>query len=336
MHFASPQAFGLLLLLPLAGLWRWRRRRPQGLPISSLSLFEGLKQHRPWRLYLSRALYLAFFLLLVLALARPQSGHEVIKTTQKGIDIMLAVDTSASMQAQDFKPNRLEAARNVIQNFVGQQQGNRLGIVVFAGASFTLMPLSTDYAMIMDSIAEIHPQIVREPGTAIGDAIANALYRFGDKNKGSRVIILLTDGENTAGHTQPLVAAQMARQKDVRIHVIGMGKPEGVPVPIVDPSTGRRFYLRDNKGNLYLSRINEDDLKQIASLTGGLYFRADNNNSLHAIYAQINQMEKSEFETHKRTIYTERMHWFLIPALLCLLGTILLRQGRGQVLQAEA
>lgn len=335
MRFAQPEAFALLLLIPLYWFWaRHQAKLGEGLPFTTLSVLDAIRRPWPWALWSSSLCFLFFYVGVVTALARPQSGREFITTKQKGIDIMLAIDTSASMLAEDFRPDRLSAARRVIDDFIAKQEGNRLGVVVFAGQSFTLIPLTTDYALVREAVKEVHPQIVKEPGTAIGEAIANALYRFKDDNTGSRVIVLLTDGENTAGETQPLIAAQIARQKDIRIHVIGMGKPEGVPVPVVDPQTGRRVYLRDRHGKLYLSRINEPDLKQIAYRTGGLYFRADNDNKLTAIYEQINQMEKTEFESRKRTVYAEKMALFLWPALGFFLVGILLKQTRAQVLEA--
>ncbi len=336
MRFADPAWFALFLLIPIYLGFKWKQRgRQQGLPFAP---WTDLKQvtGRPGSLVIFYLMQFAFFSCIVFAMARPQSGREEVKTTQEGIDIMLAVDTSASMLAEDFRPNRLTAAKRVLENFINKQQSNRLGVVVFAGRSFTLMPLSTDYALIADSIKEIHPQIVKRGGTAIGDALSNAIYRFRKDNTTSRAIILLTDGENTVGETEPLVAAQIARQKNIRVHVIGIGKPEGVPVPVINPATGRREYLRDGRGNLYLSRINEEDLKKIASLTGGLYFRADNENSLTAIYDQINAMEKTRFETRKRTIYSEKMHWFLIPGLLFFLLALLLRLKQGEVLELRS
>ncbi|MGV3524644.1 MAG: VWA domain-containing protein [Candidatus Sericytochromatia bacterium] len=336
MRLAQPEALWLLLLLPVYLVWRWRQAAHQGLPYSALSLLQGVGKTRPWSHWLIAGFNLLGVLLLIGALSRPQMGREMVKTTQKGIDIMLAVDTSASMLAEDFKPNRLEAAKKVLENFIVKQQGNRLGMVVFAGRSFTLIPLTSDYGMVTESVKEIHPEMVREAGTAIGDALTNALYRFREDSPTSRVIVLLTDGENTAGDTQPLVAAQMARQKNIRVHVIGIGTPEGVPVPVIDPRSGRKVYLREPNGELYLSRINEEDLRKMASMTGGLYFRADSENTLNAIYNQINEMEKTEFETSKRTVYAERMQWLLLPGLLLLVIAGILRALKGQILEARS
>ncbi len=316
MKFASPEAFLLLLLWPVyMGLvWRMRSQR-SGLPLATYRFLMPVRRWE-WRIWLPGILYLLGFVLVVGALARPQSGREVVKQTQQGVDVMLAVDTSGSMLAEDFTPNRLEVAKQVLQDFVTEQEGNRLGIVVFAGRSFTLLPLTTDQNLVAESLGDITADMVAVDGTAIGDAIANALYRFNKDNTKSRVLILLTDGENNAGNIQPLIAAQFARQRNVKIYTIGMGKPGGAPIPFFDRQTGQRTYVRDRYGNFFLTRINEEDLKAIAQATGGLYFKADNKQKLVEIYRRIAQMEKSDFEVRRSTRYTELMIWLLLPALL--------------------
>jgi len=266
-------------------------------------------------------------------MARPQAGREVTSTKEKGVDIILALDTSGSMLAEDFLPNRLEAAKKVIAEFVRNQKSNRVGMVVFAGRSFTLLPMTTDYSLIIEAIKDIHPHIVKIDGTAIGDGISNAIYRFREDNLKSRVLILLTDGENTAGNIKPLVAAQVARQKNVRIYTIGMGKAEGVPIPVTDPRTGQRYYVRDRSGNLYLSRINAKELTEIAQLTGGLYFQADNAEKLKDIYKRIAEMEKAEYEVKHTTLYLEQMVWFGVPALILLMLALLMNLTVSRVLR---
>lgn len=347
MRFANPEAFLLLLLLPLYGLWLWRKRHDgEALPFTALSLLDLMRRPLPVAIWLSSLCYLLFYVGLVAALARPQAGREFVTTTQKGIDIMLAVDTSASMMAEDFRPNRLEATKNVIETFISKQEGNRLGVVVFAGQAFTLLPLSTDYGMIKQAVADIHPTMVKEGGTAIGEALASAIYRLDEKKSSSKVIILLTDGEDTSDPVlsiRPLDAAQFAREKDIRVHVIGMGTLHNkVPVPVIDPKTGRKMinpytgrtaYIMNKNGVPYYTRLDEADLKEIAKRTGGLYFRADNDNKLSAIYEQINQMEKTDFQSRKRTVYAEQMSLFLWPAVGFFLLALVLRQTRAQVLE---
>lgn len=333
MRFANPEAFGLLLLIPIyLAIFVQRQARQKGLPFPSLGLLLQQPRQIPW-LYVLRSVCLTLAVIcMIAALARPQAGREIQQNTQKGIDIMLVFDISASMLAEDLKPNRFLAAKEVLKKFVSQQQGHRVGVVVFSGKSFTLIPLSTDYHLVQESIEGVFPEMVKEPGTAIGDAISNGIYRLRKQKTPSRVIVLLTDGENTAGNVKPIVAAQMARQLNIRVHTIGIGRPEGVPVPAIDRRTGRKVYLRDTQGNLYLSKIDEPELRKIASMTGGLYFRADNENSLQAIYEQINKMEKTAFETHKQTIYSEKFHWFGIPALVFLMIAVFLQFSKAQPL----
>lgn len=335
MRFANPEAFLLLLLLPVVVLLRqkYRPERREALPLPTFSRLLELPRTGLWKLWLPRFLYLLGVLCLIGALARPQFGREITSSKEKGVDIILALDTSGSMQAEDFQPNRLEAAKKVISEFVANQKSNRIGVVVFAGRSFTLLPLTTDYPLVLDAIKDIHRGTVKIDGTAIGDGIANAVYRFKSENAKSRVIVLLTDGENTTGNIEPLVAAQVARQKNVKIYTIGMGKAEGVPIPMTNPQTGERFYVRDRNGNLFLSRINAKELAEIAQTTGGLYFQADNAEKLNAIYARIGQMEKSEFETKRTTLYLEQMIWLALPALILLTLSFVLRTTLGRVVR---
>lgn len=329
MRFAYPYAFTLLLLIPLYywGWRRWQQRRTQGLPLTHLKALAPLGHigaNFSWATFIAQLCLLLFWVGLVSAIARPQMGQTVEKSKVRGVDIILAVDTSLSMLAEDLKPNRLAVAKEVIQQFIQIQNGNRLGVVVFAGQSYTLLPLSTDYAMVSESVADIEIDMIDKGGTAIGDAIANGVYRFKDDNPKSRVIILLTDGEKTEG-IDPVQAAKVAGQRGIKIHTIGLGKREGAPIPVIDRYTGRRTYARDPDGNLYLSKLKGEDLKAISKITGGQFFRADSVDTLEQVYAQINTMEKADFETRTQTLYSEKMHWFLIPALIFLLLGMLFR-----------
>lgn len=329
MRFAYPYAFTLLLILPLYywGWKRWQQRNTRGLPLTHLSVLAPLNRmggHFSWSAFAAQTCLLLFWVGLISAIARPQMGQTIEKNKVRGVDIILAVDTSLSMLAEDLRPNRLAVAKEVIQKFIQIQNGNRLGVVVFAGQSYTLLPLSTDYAMVSESVADIAIDMIDKGGTAIGDAITNGVYRFKDDNPKSRVIILLTDGEKTEG-LDPVQAAKVASQRGVKIHTIGLGKREGAPIPVIDRYTGRRSYARDPDGNLYLSKLKGEDLKAISKITGGSFFRADSVDTLEQVYAQINAMEKADFETRTQTLYSEKMHWFLIPALTFLLLTWLFR-----------
>jgi Ca-activated chloride channel family protein len=246
--------------------------------------------------------------------------------TVKGVDIMLAVDTSDSMLAKDLgEKNRIETAKEVISKFIARQNGNRLGLVVFSGASFTLSPLTLDYEMISNAIKDVDVSTVKIDGTAIGDAIVNALYRFDYSNKNrNKVIILLTDGENNSGKVAPEKATGMAINKKVKIYTIGIGKAEGTPLIIKDPLTGKEKYSKDVFGNTIYSKINEEDLVKMAKATNGYYFQAIDKKALENIYNKINMLEKAEVVTSKINNYSEKMAYFLIPALILLLLDFLL------------
>jgi Ca-activated chloride channel homolog len=335
MRFANPEAFLLLLLLPVFVYFKLKRQpaKHEALPLPTFSRLLELPRAWPWKLWLPPLLYLLGVICLIGALARPQYGREITTSKEKGVDIILALDTSGSMQAEDFQPNRLEAAKRVISEFVSNQKSNRLGVVVFAGRSFTLLPMTTDYPLVLDAIKDIQDKTVKIDGTAIGDGIANAVYRFKEDNTKSRVLILLTDGENTTGNILPLVAAQVARQKNVKIYTIGMGTSEGVPIPMTDPQTGRRYYVRDRNGNLFRSRINAKELTEIAKITGGLYFQADNAEKLTAIYQRIAEMEKTEYEVKHTTLYLEQMIWLAFPAFILLCLAFVLRMTIAKVVR---
>lgn len=329
MRFAYPYAFVLLLVLPFLfwGWHRWQKRHAKGLPLTHLKELSGLSGFRAsfsWGHFAAQVCLFLFWVGFVAALARPQMGQTIERNKVRGVDIILAVDTSLSMLAEDLRPNRLAVAKEVIQKFIRLQAGNRLGVVVFAGQSYTLLPLSTDYAMVSDAVADIAIDMIDKGGTAIGDAIANGVYRFRDDNPKSRVIILLTDGEKTEG-MDPIQAAKVASQRGIKIHTIGLGKREGAPIPVIDRYTGQRSYARDPRGNLYLSKLKGEDLRKISELTGGEFFRADSVDTLEKVYAQINAMEKADFETRTQTLYSEKMHWFLLPALGFLALALLLR-----------
>jgi Ca-activated chloride channel family protein len=248
---------------------------------------------------------------------------------------MLALDISGSMRAEDFQPeNRLVAAKQVIGEFIGKSLGNRLGLVIFAGRSLTVAPLTTDHQMVRDALARVQFDSVKQDGTAIGDAIGNSLYRLRERNIKGRVIVLFTDGENNAGYLDPIKAAGMARVKGVRVHTIAVGKPGGAPIPLMD-AFGRKVYLRDSEGNLILPQINEPTLQRIADLTGGRYFRATDTSALRAVYDEINKLEKSPYEVKKHLVYEERYHGFLAGGLLLLLLELVLGTRRWRVLQAR-
>lgn len=327
MHFAAPGWLFLLILLPVYFIWQHhQQQQARGLPFAASTALQGLGRSFPWAQALSKLLMGLFLVCLIVAVARPQQGKEISHSTQKGIDIMLVLDVSNSMLADDIQPNRLTVAKNVLQEFVTGQQGNRLGVIVFAGLPFTLIPLTTDYALVAESLAEVSPEMIKLQATAIGDALSNAINRLEGSSAQNKVIVLLTDGNEEGGNTDPKAAAVFAHKKGIRVYVIGLGSREGITRYFKDPNTQMTYRIQ--------LKLEEAELQAIAKLSGGLYFRATNQNSLNAIYQQINQMEKTEFEVLKQTVYSERMHWFLLPGLLFFVLALLLQQTRAQVLEA--
>jgi Ca-activated chloride channel family protein len=296
-----------------------------------------------WRVKLQPlpdVLRLAVLICLVLALARPQMGFERERITQRGVDIMLALDVSGSMRAEDIMPNRIEAAKQTIRRFVSRLATDRVGLVVFAGRSFTQCPLTTDYAVLIDLLKSCRIGMVAFDGTAIGHALANCVYRFtpdqdggegagptADETKAakprSRVVVLLTDGYNNAGEIRPHDAAVMAKMKGIKVHCIGLGTVEGAPVPWV--RGGRRTYLQNPDGTLLITRLDEATLRDIADVTGGRYFRATDAAALDRIYERIAAMEKHDIEMEHLTHHEERFVTVLLTALVLLLGELLLR-----------
>lgn len=328
LRLANPWALALLALVPFWYLALRRRRRVEpGLRLPSLSLLDELPSSWRARLHpLLDLMRLGAVLCLIIASARPQLGREREKVNQRGVDIMLALDVSGSMRAEDITPSRIEGAKRTIRQFIKKLTTDRVGLVVFAGRSFTQCPLTTDYGVLADLLSECQIGMVQFDGTAIGEALANCVYRFEsdqtkrqertgkqDDKERSRVVVLLTDGFNNTGRIQPLDAAKMAKLKHIRVHCIGLGTLEGAPVPWMQG--GRRSYLQNPDGTLLITQLDEKSLRSIAQLTGGQYFRATDAAALDRVYQRIAAMEKHEIEIQKVTHHEER---YLLPLLLAL------------------
>jgi len=265
---------------------------------------------RRWRAILPM-LRIAAVILLVVALARPRSGTEVREITSKGVDIMLALDVSSSMQAEDFKPhNRLYVAKEELKKFVAKRINDRIGLVVFARYSFTQCPLTVDYDVLLRYVDQVNFGVI-EDGTAIGMALANAVNRLRESDAKSRIIVLLTDGENNAGEIDPLTAANLATAFDIKIYTIGAGRPGNAMYPVDDPLFGKRYVYQP-------TRINEASLQEIAKITGGKYFRARSEQELNEIYSIIDSMEKTEIEVSASVQYKELFHNFALAGLILL------------------
>ncbi len=258
---------------------------------------------------------------LALALARPQAGRKGEEISSEGIDIMLVLDISGSMRAEDFKPqNRLYVAKQVIKDFIQDRHSDRMGLVVFSRQSFTQCPLTLDYGVLLNFLDRVDFGMI-EDGTAIGLSIANALNRLRESDAESKVIILLSDGRNNAGEIDPLTAAQVAKAMNVKIYTVGAGKPGNAPYPVDDPIFGRRYIYVENE-------IDEPTLLQIAQITGGEYFRAKDEKALARIYKQISEMEKTEIKVKEYLQYNELFTKFAVVGLFFLVMEIVLANTR--------
>lgn len=255
--------------------------------------------------------------LFIVAFARPRSGTEYKEVTSEGIDIMLCLDVSSSMQAEDFKPhNRLYVAKEEIKKFISRRINDRIGLVVFARYSYTQCPLTTDYGVLLNFVDQVQFGAV-EDGTAIGMAIANAVNRLRDSDAKSKIIVLLTDGDNNSGEIDPLTAANLAEAFDIKIYTIGAGKPGNAMYPYQDPVFGKRYVYQPTK-------IDEKSLREIADRTKGKYFRARSGEELEEIYGIIDNLEKTEVKESTHVEYRELFYYFAYMGLLLLMLEVLL------------
>ncbi len=310
---------GLFIILAML-FFHFRKRRTKSATIkySDLRIVKrasrtSRQKFRPVLLFL-RVLAVALF---VVAFARPRSGTEYQEVTSEGIDIMLALDVSSSMQAEDFKPhNRLYVAKEEIKKFIQRRINDRIGLVVFARYSYTQCPLTTDYGVLLNFVDQIDFGLV-EDGTAIGMAIANGVNRLRESESESKIMVLLTDGDNNAGEIDPLTAANLAAAFDIKIYTIGAGKPGNAMFPYQDPIFGKRYVYQPTK-------IDEETLKEIADRTDGMFFRARSGDELEQIYKEIDQLEKTEIEIAAHIQYTELFPFFAYTGLALLVLEILL------------
>ncbi len=320
-RFATPWLLLLLivpLLLFLFSLLNRKRVRPATLQYSDLRLTHALSRSFRQRVrFILPLLRLTALILLIVGLARPQSGNAREIISGEGVDISIVLDISGSMAALDFDPNRLNAARDVIHDFIDNRQYDRLGLVIFATEAFSQVPPTLDYNVLKTVLdeTEVSWDIGLDSGTAIGLGLANGANMLRESEAKSRVIILLTDGANNSGQIDPLTAAEIAKALDIRVYTIGAARPGPAALPFPD---GRIEY-RD-------SEIDEETLQEIADITGGLYFRAENESGLQEIYDTINELERSQVEVRIFTRYTELMVWFVLPAVFLLILEMLLRR----------
>jgi Ca-activated chloride channel family protein len=317
--FKNPEFFYLLLVLVPMIVWYIFRFRKSGASIR-FSSFMGFRTIRKgWKHYLRHlpfVLQIAGISLLTVALARPQSSSNWQNVTTEGIDIVIALDISTSMLARDFQPDRLEAAKKVATQFISGRNNDKIGLVVFAGESFTQCPLTTDHAVLINLFRDIQSGMI-EDGTAIGNGLATSVARLKESNAKSRVIILLTDGENNRGAIAPVTAAELAKTYGIRVYTIGVGTIGTAPYPIPTPFGTQ---IRDVE-----VKIDEKTLQEIADITGGSYFRATNNNKLVQIYEQIDKLEKSKIEVKEYSKKDEEFQRYAALAVVILAAGLFLK-----------
>lgn len=320
IQFVNPIFFLLLLLIPIVGFIAWQRRskREVNLKMSSLKALESTSSLRGRLRSLLPILRALAFASLVIAMTRPQSVLEQEEVKAEGIDIMLVMDLSSSMLAQDFKPDRLEVSKAVASEFVRKREYDRMGLVVFAGEAFTQCPLTTDHKVVQEFLASLECGML-EDGTAIGMGLASSVNRLKESEAESKVVILLTDGDNNAGYIQPITAAEIAQEFGVRVYTIGVGTMGSAYAP-VGRLPGNRYRF-----GLVTVKIDETLLRQISSMTGGKYFRATTNEALQEIYDEIDELEKTEIEVTTIKRYSEKYHIFVFWGLLFLLLEVILR-----------
>ena len=313
-EFADPALLWLLLCVPALAWWYFgrRRRRSGSLLYSDLSAVRRADTRRGgrWR-YVLPVLRLLALATLVVAFARPRAGVTSENILTEGIDIVLVLDISSSMLAEDLEPNRIQAAKQVAADFVAGRLNDRIGLVVFAGQAFTQVPLTLDYGVLRDLMDELEVGMV-EDGTAVGMGLATAVKRLNASAAESKVVVLLTDGRNNRGEIDPLTAAQMAQALGVRVYTIGAGSRGTARVPVDDPVLGRRYAT-------VRVDVDEETLAEVASTTGGRYFRATDTESLASIYQEIDDLETTEIEVQNFIRYTELFHIPLAAGLLLLL-----------------
>ena len=313
MKFANPYLLWLLaLVVPMVAYYIYRTL--QGGAAIRISSVAGARNAprtvRYWLRHAPFVLRVAAVVLMIVALARPQDVEEQSRTNAEVIDIMLAIDISSSMLARDFQPDRLTAAKEVAAEFIADRYGDRIGLALFAGESFTQSPLTTDKGTLQTLLMRLRSGII-EDGTAIGNGLATAINRLRESDAKSKVIILLTDGVNNRGEIAPLMAAEIAADMGIKVYTIGVGTRGKAPYPAVDMFGNMSFQMMDVE-------IDEQTLEQIAQTTSGRYFRATDRQSLKEIYDEINAMEKSKVEVTDLTIYHEQF----LPLLLLAIGLL--------------
>ncbi len=319
ISFAYPAFFGLLLLIPLLIWWQMRNKNKTG-PTFRLTTLSGLANVKPsWKVRFRPILFVLRLLAIAalsVALARPQSSNTTESIDSEGIDIVLAIDVSGSMLAEDLKPNRIEAAKEVALNFVDKRPTDRIGLVIFSGESFTQCPITIDHNVLKEQLSQIKSGVLVD-GTAIGMGLATSVDRLRNSKAKSKVVVFLTDGVNNTGLIDPNTALEIAKAYKIRVYTIGVGTKGDAPYPVQTPMGMQKQMMP--------VQIDEDLLKQISTETGGKYYRATNNKSLSSVYADIDKLEKTKVEISSYKNYAELFFPFAAIAIFCIAGEFILR-----------
>ena len=322
LEFLNPEYFILMGIIPIIILWNYlnRDKLNNSIKFSNSAAFQDSSNFYSKLKSILKYLRLISLLLIITALARPQVIDTSTRVkTNSGIDIIIAIDVSASMLAKDLKPNRLDALKNVADEFIKNRVSDRIGLVEYAGESYTKTPLTTDKSIILRSLKEIKYNNIIEGGTAIGMGLATSVNRIKDSKAKSKVIILLTDGVNNAGFIDPVTAAELAKEFEIKIYSIGLGTNGLALSPVGIDSRGKFNYA-----NVQVE-IDEKLLTQISEMTGGKYFRAIDNNRLKEIYSDIDMLEKTEIEEFKYYSVDEKFRYFLLPAIILIVFEIIMK-----------
>ena len=322
-EFANPWILVLAVLIPLAVWWQkqWGNRREGTIQFSSVQAVKNVAVlSGEWKLKLIRTIQMIVLSLLIMAMARPRAVRDLTETSVNVVDINLVLDISSSMRAEDFKPNRLEAAKATARKFIEDREGDRIGLLVFAGESYIQCPLTIDYDVLLDLLDQVEIVDEAHDGTAIGMAIAHGINRLRSSDAKSRIMVLLSDGSNNAGELDPITAAGFAAEYDIKIYAIGVGSRGKAPFPVDDPVFGKRYVQVDVE-------MDEKTLQQLAETTNGQYFRATDEERLSEIYDEINSLERSEISVKQFREYRELFGWMLIPSVVIMLSMMFVNES---------
>lgn len=332
-RFENPELLWLFMLVPLlvaAWIFNWQKARNKIGRAGDIELISGLMPEKSRaRINIKFILQLLALIFGILLVARPQFGSKLVDVKRRGVEIIIALDVSNSMLAEDIQPNRLERAKQSISRLVDELENDKIGLIVFAGDAYTQIPVTTDYVSAKMFLSSINPGIVPKQGTAIASAIELGVNSFSPKLDESKALIIITDGENH--EKDPVKAAEMAAENGVVIHTIGIGSQEGVPIPVI--TGGRRDYMKDNEGNTVISKLDDDILKKIAVSAGGKYVRASNTNlGLSTIFDDIRKMTQQDMEGRIFSEYDDQYQYIAAIVLILLLADVLVMERKNRYL----